>query len=186
MKLSDILDLHPGAEAGSGALGLALAAASIRRDELLAEADAADQERRAGLLTLDEKALTAIEKTAGVARLAADRIEAMLPQLRADLAVARGRETVAELKTLAETVEQRIIAMTEWQTETYPQLAKLIGAGLHAEAAAVDAYAEFAARVDSEFRRQEVRDAAPGGVNVSAPSGARPSHLFPNWDRAHG
>lgn len=186
MKLSDILELHPGADAGSGALGLALTAAQTKRDELLAEAAVADSERTAGLLTADDKALSTVEKTAQTARLAADRLGAMLPQLRADLAVARGRETVAELKTLAETVEQRIIAMTEWQTETYPQLAQQIGAGLHAEAAAVDAYAEFAARVDSEFRRQEVRDAAPGGVTVTAPSGARPSHLFPNWDRAHG
>ncbi len=35
MKLSDILELHPGADAGSGALGLALTAAQTKRDELL-------------------------------------------------------------------------------------------------------------------------------------------------------
>ena len=186
MKLSDVLELHPGAEAGSASLGLALTAALTKRDELLAEAAAADGERTAGLLTADDKALAAVEKTAQTARLAADRIEAMLPHLRADLSTARGRETVAELETLAKTVEQRISAMQDWQEKAYPDLAKLIGAGLHAEAAAVDAYAEFAARVDSEFRRQEVRDAAPGGVTVTAPSGARPSFLFPNWDRAHG
>ncbi len=186
MKLSDILELHPGADAGSAALGLALTAAQTKRDELLAEAAAADGERTAGLLTADDKALVAIERTGQTARLAADRIDAMLPELRADLAVARGRETVAELNTLAETVEQRVAAMSKWQTEQYPELAKLIGAGLHAEAAAVDAYAEFAARVDSEFRRQEVRDAAPAGVHVDAPSGLRPSYLFQNWARAHG
>ena len=90
MKLTDILELHPGADAGSAALGLALMAALTKRDGLLAEAAAADQERRAALLTLDEKALVAIEKTAATARLAADRIEAILPQLRADLSTARG------------------------------------------------------------------------------------------------
>ena len=76
--------------------------------------------------------------------------------------------------------------MQEWQSSSYDQIAQLIGAGLHAEHEACAAYAEFVARVDTEFARQEVRDAAPAGVSVTAPSGARPSYLFPNWDRAHG
>jgi len=178
--------LHPGADAGSAALGLALSAALGKRDGLLAEAAAADQERRAGLLTLDEKALAGIEKTAGVARLAADRIDAILPQLRADLSAARGQETVAELRTLARAVEQSVAKIQEWQEQSYGQIAQLIGAGLHAEHEACAAYAEFVARVGTEFARQEVRDAAPDGVTVTPPSGMRPSHLFPNWDRAHG
>ena len=184
MKLTEILEMHPGADAGSAVLGLALTAALAKRDEFLAEAAAADQERRAGLLSLDERALTTIEKTAATARLAADRIGAMLPQLRADQAAASGRETVAELRALAGTVEQRVATMQEWQTRSYDQIAQLIGAGLHAEHEACAAYAEFVARVGTEFARQEVRDAAPAGVSVTAPSGARPSHLFPNWDRA--
>lgn len=186
MKLTEILELHPGADAGSAALGLALTAALAKRNELLAEVAAADQERRAVLLKPDEKALVAVERAAGAARLAADRIDAILPQIRADHAIARGQEAVSELKTLAEGVEQRIATMTKWQTEAYPQIAKLIGSGLEAEAAAIEAYAEFAARVNDEFCRQEVRDAAPGGVTVTAPSGMRPSHLFPTWDRSHG
>ncbi len=186
MKLTEIIELHPGADAGSAALGLALTAALGKRDGLLTEAAAADQERWAGLLTLDEKALVAIEKTAGIARLAADRIDAILPQLRADLSAARGQETVTELRTLARTVEQRVAAMTTWQEQSYGQIAQLIGAGLHAEHEACAAYAEFVARAGTEFARQEVRDAAPDGVTVTPPSGARPSHIFPNWDRAHG
>lgn len=186
MKLTEILELHPGADAGSATLGLALTAALAKRDGLLAEAAAADQERRAGLLTSDDKALATVGKVAETARLAADRIDAILPQLRADLSAARGRETVAQLQALARTVEQNVGRMQEWQTRSYDQIAQLIGAGLHAEHEACAAYAEFVARVGTEFARQEVRDAAPDGVTVTAPSGARPSHLFPNWDRAHG
>ena len=141
MKLTEILELHPGADTGSAVLSLALTAALTKRDGLLAEAATADQERRTGLLTLDEKALAGIEKTAATARLAADRIDAILPQLRADLSAARGTETVAELRSLARTVEQSVAKMQEWQTQSYSQIAQLIGAGLHAEHEACAAYA---------------------------------------------
>ena len=187
MKLTEILDLHPGAEADSAALGRALAVALAKRDELLGEVAAAEQERRAGLLTADEKALTAIEKTASTARLAVDRVEAILPQLRADLVVAQGRETVTELQAEAAKVDGLIGNVERWQQEDFPRVAELIGAGLHAEREAIDAYGALLGRIDVEFASQAVRDAAPAGVQVKAPGGHRPSHLFPTWQLpAHG
>ncbi len=181
MKLSDILELHPGAEAGSASLGLALTAALTKRDELLAEAAAADGERTAGLLTADDKALAAVEKTAQTARLAADRIDALVIELRGSMDDARGRKIVIELQADAAKLAGLIATVERWQEQDLPRIAELVGAGLHAEQEAIEAYGMLVTRIDTAFASQSVRDAAPAGVQVKAPGGHRPSFLFPTW-----
>ena len=78
MKLDEILALHPKYADGA----------------MLREAIAKAEGIRTGLLTMDDKAILRAEEDAAKARLAADRIAALLPDMRADLHQAEGREAL--------------------------------------------------------------------------------------------
>lgn len=183
MTLPEILALRPGDGADSTALGAALAEATAKRAELMRQVHLAETLRADALLSADDQVLLDAQREAAQARLAAERMDALLPKLRADLSAARGRETVAELKAEAARVKVLMVELERWQRHDYPQAAILIGAGLKAEHDALLAYGLALVRSDAEFARQEVRDAAPDGVPVPFATGdLRPSHLFPNWE----
>lgn len=188
MTLTEVLELHPGEGADTATLSEALAAAEAKRDELLQQAKAADGMRAEGMLAADDKALFAEERKGAQARLAAERIEALLAQLQADHAAARdreaaarGQEEVAELRADAAEVDRLIAELEHWQAEEWPKVLKMIGAGLWAERRVAEAYAALLKKAGAAFQSQAVRDAAPEGLNVAQLPARRPSHDFPGW-----
>ena len=166
MTLNEILELHPkGGDAAT--LRAAIGRALTTRNALLAQAADLDRARAAGLLSLDTKALMKIEDDAAQARLAADRIEALLPTIEAELSATEGAETLASLRTEAERVNSTIAAVAAWHTEAFPILVAAMTKGLALETATRTACRSFQDRVAHEYRRREVREAGPLGVEVS-------------------
>jgi hypothetical protein len=128
MKLEEVLALHP-KRADAAMLRDAIAKAEGLRTDLLTRAGALGKTRAEGLLTLDEKAMLRAEEDAAKARLAADRIAALLPDMRTDLYQAEGREALAELQAEAEDVAKAISALEAWQRDELPKIPPLLTVG---------------------------------------------------------
>lgn len=187
MTLAEVLALHPGDAANAATLAAALAAAEAKRRELLVIATEAEQVRAAGLLTVDDKKLQQSERDASQARLAADRIEAILPKLRADLGAARGREVVEELRAMVPAIVETTAVSAKWWAEEFPKMRATALAGLNAYNAARDARAAFLGKVETAFRSQDVRSAAPNGLGVTLPPETNtPAPLFLFWSCKNG
>lgn len=181
MKLDAILALDPGPGQTSAAYAAAISFAATKRAEVAERLAEAEQVRRAHVLETDDKTMLQAERDASAARLAIDRLDAIVIQLRASMDDARGREIVTELQAEAAKVNGLIAKVEQWQEQDFPLISEMIGRGLHAEQEAIEAYGTLLARIDGAFASQSVRDAAPNGVLVKAPGGHRPSHLFPTW-----
>ncbi|MFT8247260.1 hypothetical protein [Roseomonas sp. BN140053] len=148
MKLDEILALHP-VGANAATLRTAIAQAEATRSDLLARAAELDRTRERGLLTQEEKAILKAEADAASARLAANRIVALLPRMQADLHGATGRETLAVLR--AEAAEVMAVLNEEGMSELFLSLR-----------------ATFRANVAAAYLRQDVRDAGPLGIEEPA------------------
>lgn len=181
MKLEAILSLDPGPGADSAAYATAIATAVIRRGEVAGRLAEAEQTRAANVLKTDDRTLLQAEKDAAASRLALDRIDALVIELRGSMDDARGREIVNELQADAVKLDGLIAKVERWQEQDLPRIAELVAAGLHAEQEAIEAYGMLVTRIDTAFASQSVRDAARAGVQVKAPGGHRPSFLFPTW-----
>ncbi len=172
MKLEDVLALRP-----AGATAAELVTAIDHAEELARgfarRAAELDRTRAASLLTAEDKAIAKAEQEASTARLAADRIEALLPLMRADLAAAEGRETREALRAEVPALVEAMAALQRWQVETYPLIAETIREGFRYQDAAMGGLRDWMARVDGAYARQEVRDAGPLDVSW-APEGAKP------------
>jgi len=182
VKLDEIRALCPGEGADANTLSAALVTALAKRTELAERASKAEHARR-DVLGADDKALLSAERDAAQARLSMDRVDAMLSTIKAQLAAARGRETIAALRADAAELVNLAEAVRAWQRDQYPGIAEAIGAGLHVEQVATTAFAEFHARVDVAYRDPAVREAGALGVELPALNGIRPSLIFPNWQR---
>ncbi len=181
MKLEAVLALDPGTGADTAAYATAIATAVAKRAEVAERLTEAELARSADVLTTDDKTLLQAERDASAARLAIDRIDAIVLQMRGSMDDARGREIVIELQADAAKLAGLIATVERWQEQDLPRIAELVGAGLHAEQEAIEAYGMLVTRIDTAFASQSVRDAAPAGVQVKAPGGHRPSFLFPTW-----
>lgn len=181
MKQDDILALRPVAGMGSAKLQASAATANASRGELLGRIRDAEALRSQHLLTADDKTLNAAERDGQQARLAIDRLDMVLPEIRAALLAAQGRETVDALRTEAAGLTGLAAAVTRWQAEDYPVVARMIATGLTAQKALIDAMAGFSARADFEYARAEVRAVGPLEVQLPALHGPEPRALFPNW-----
>jgi len=187
MTLAEVLALHPGDGASAEALAAGVTAAEAKRKEMVGLATEAERVRASGLLTVDDKKLQASERDASRARLAADRIGELLPRLKTDLGAARGRETVAELQAMMPGVIDLDAALMAWWTKEWPKMLPIAVAGVQAFNAARDAREEFLAKVESAFRSQDVRNAAPDGLGVQVPPKRdNPALLFMMWNFKNG
>ena len=181
MKLADIQALRPPEGADSDTIAASIELAVQYRQ------DAAEQQRaataiRADVLAGDDKALIAAQRDTEAARLAVERFDALLPLLRADYTAATGRETVAELRSKAEALHPMADELRRWQDEDYPKIAELIGVGLEAHHALMNATQALIVRTEAEYARPEV--AAAGKIGVDFPNLAEPFpvSLFPNFE----
>lgn len=180
MDLNDILSLRPD-RGDSTTLRAAITRAELlRRDFSIQAADLA-RTRAQLLLTADDKTLAKAEQDAAAANLAVERIDALLPLMRDDLAKAEGAEALAALRAGAETVQQKVAALEAWQEKQLPKITAMMGEGfrLQDEAKAErDAYLE---RVRDAYSRPEVRNAGQLGVTVPPMPDGLPRGQFPNW-----
>lgn len=181
MKQDDILALRPVAGMGSAELQANVASATTARAELLRRIRDAEALRSEHLLTADDKKLNAADRDAQQARLAVDRLDMVLPEIRTALLAAQGRETVDALRAEAASLDALAVAVTRWQVEDYPIVARMIATGLTAQKALMDGMAGFSARADLEYSRAEVRAVGPLDVQLPTPHGPEPRALFPNW-----
>lgn len=183
MKLNDVLALRPAKGIDAAGLSAAIGSAEAIRRRLRAEEAEANTARAGMLLAADDKAIAAAEGTAAAAQLGAERIEAILPLMRGDLAAVQGRETVAALQAEHAALLRKLAELRRWQAEDYPQIAVLIGRGHHAHDAAAAAHADFVCGVKAAYQRPEVRDAGLLDV-VELPQldGVLPRQVFSNWN----
>lgn len=187
MKLDEILALHPGKGADAATLVAAVATAQAKRKELLATLAEAERVRAGPLLATDDKKLQAAERAASDARLAADRIGELLPMLQADLGRAQGAETIADLRAMMSGVTELDAAVMDWWAKEFPKMIPIAAAGMQAFNVARDAREDFLAKVESAFRSQDVRNAAPDGLGVEVPPKRNnPALLFLMWSFKNG
>ena len=177
MRLNDVLALRPPQDADAADLLDAIRTAEGTAKRLRAEAATANTARSGLLLTADDKALAVAEAARASAQLAAERVEAMLPGMRQDLAAAQGRETVADLQAEHAALVASVAEVRRWQAEDLPQ----IPARFAAHDAAAAAHAAFVRNVKDAYERPEVRDAGPLGVELPQLDGVLPRQAFPNW-----
>ncbi|MBP0446712.1 hypothetical protein J8J14_18200 [Roseomonas sp. SSH11] len=180
MTLEDILALRP-SSGDSNTYRTALAKADLARKDLAVKAGELDRVRARGLLNVDDTTLLKAEQDAAAARLAVERIDALLPMIRDDLAKAEGAETLTELRAGAGAVQKAVAALETWQRTQFPKLTAIMAEGFRLEDEAKaerDAYLE---RVRGEYARPEVREAGPLGVEVPPMPGDLPRKYFPQW-----
>ena len=146
---------------------------------MLDQAEAADRTRR-DVLT-DDKVIAAAERDATASRLAAERLAAIIPDLKADLAAARERDMRGELLAKHVQVERKLAELRRWQSESYPEIARLISVGLRAQEAARTALDGFKANVGAAYELEAMRDGGPLGVTLAAMSEPMPRSIFPGW-----
>ena len=180
MKLEEVLALHPkGADAAT--LREAIAKAEALRVELIARAATLDRTRAEGLLTVDEKSMLRAEDEAARARLATDRITALLPAMHADLHQTEGREAVAALQSQVPAVVAAIEALETWQRDDFPAIPPIVRAGFALEDAAITARQQLLDNIAAAYARQEVRDQGALEITVPPLPGGRPRSLFFGW-----
>ena len=179
MKLVDVLELRPPAGADSATLAAAVRAAEAKRRDMLTAAEAAETARRDVLL--DDRTLSAAERDAAQAKLTAARITAILRDMRADLDAARAREFRASLLAEHAEVEQKVAELRQWQADSYPEIARLIGAGLLAQDAARSAVERFKFNVAAAYESEAMRDTGPLGVVLPALGDPMPRTIFAGW-----
>ena len=184
MTLQEILALRPTA-GDSAALGEAVTKAERLRDEHAAIAAGLEQSRASKLLIADDRTILQADQDAAAARLVVQRLDALLPTLRADLAAADGSETHARLRTEAEATARDIEALQAWQATELPRVWEIIARGFALEDAAVAANSRLIANVKEAYQRASVRELWPLNVEVPAIPAARPRATFSAWARGN-
>lgn len=180
MKLEEVLALHP-KRADAAMLREAIAKAEGLRVDLLTRAATLERTRSEGLLTLDEKAMLRAEEDAAKARLAADRIAALLPDMRADLYQAEGREALAALQAQVPAVVAAIEALEAWKRDDFPKIPPIVRVGFDLEDAAISARQHLLDNIAAAYGRQEVRDQGALDIIVPPLPDGRPRSLFFGW-----
>ncbi|MBN8925536.1 MAG: hypothetical protein BGO51_13600 [Rhodospirillales bacterium 69-11] len=165
MTLTQVLALRP-TEGDAATYRRALADAEARRDELLAEAEQVERDHAAGLLTMDDKALARLEDVAAGARRMAARIDALLPEIRNDMAKAAARETVAELEAGAPEVAEAIAALNEWVATRPAEIQRIMREGVDLQNRAIAIFGEYQDQVDEAYRNPAVRALGPLNVDL--------------------
>lgn len=178
MTLEEVKALRP--ESGTSAdFHAAHQRAEELRRELLAKAERLDEERKSGLLTLPDKAMQKIEQEAAAARLAADRITALLPGIAEEAERAEGLEALEQLREEARQAQAAADEAERWVEEHFEPIKRQVVRGLQLQARAERLRAEWRLKVEVAYRQLGVRDAGPIAVDVRPLSGPQLSNWFP-------
>jgi len=183
MDLQSILALRP-ADADATTLREAIRKAEVLQNDLAQRAARLEEARANLLLTAEEDELLAAEREADQARLAADRLEALLPLLREDLQAAAVKEevesAVSSLQAEAAEAHQSIAHLEAWSRD-FERIQVLIGKGLQLQDRAERMLRSFLAHVDAAYRSQAMRDAGPLAIAEPRMPSLLPRQQFPTW-----
>jgi len=180
MTRDDILALHP-KNADAATLRAAIARAELLRRDLNLQTEELARVRSKGVLAFTDEELAQAAQDTAAATLAFERIDALLPLMRADLAKAEGAEGLAALRAGATPVQEKVAALETWQRVQLPKLIAIMGEGFRLQDAAQaerDTYLETVRRAYSE---PAIRDAGELGVTVPPMPAQLPRAQFPNW-----
>jgi len=159
----DVLSLRPRDKTSDG-----IAAAITRMDDVLVTLRgrhaALQGARRGVLLTGDDAALARNETEARGVALDIDRLTVAAEDLRADLSITRGRESLTRLEGLRTAAHEAVAAFRSFWTTEYEGHARAIAAGLAKERSARTALAMVAEAVAAAHRDPNV--SAAGGVGA--------------------
>jgi hypothetical protein len=178
--LAQVLALRP-ASGDAATFRAAVGQAEAMQAAMIARATALDASRDAGLLSAETAEILALDQQVTQARLAADRLEALLPLLRDDLADAEGRAVLAELRRETADANAATAALEAWQAKDMRRIAEIMAVGFDLEGRAVAAHAALMARADAAYRLQAVRDGGPIGIDLTPLPASRPRAAFPGW-----
>jgi hypothetical protein len=180
MTLEEILALRP-SSGDSNTIRAALAKAELTRNDLGIQAGALQAARNKGLLVVSDEELLQAEKDAAAARLAMERIEAIIPLIREDLAKAEAEETLTSLREGVTDVQAKVAALEAWQKNQFPKLTAIMAEGFRLQDEAKTARDAYLERVRGEYSRPEIRAAGELGVSIPQMPGNLPREQFPNW-----
>ena len=160
MKFADILALRPEAD-DSASIRAAIERADLKRIEAINRAGDLERRMSAGLLTDDDATMAANEQAATEAKRAADRIEALLAEMRVALAAAEQREGADHAEELRQAARDADAAFCKLYQRHRDKLLEACGAILVAKRAADAAIS--AADLGAELlARHSVEDFRPG------------------------
>ena len=168
LELDEILALRPPEDADSATIQAAISTASKKRTELLTMAATADQVRADGLLSASDKAMLKAEQDAAHARLAVERIDALLPRVRLDLEAAKARETMAALHTQADAVADAGAALAQWQADKLPAFWSPLREGFELHDKLTAEYAKLKAAVEAAYHDPNVRELGQFNPDLTA------------------
>jgi hypothetical protein len=98
LTLAEVQALRPPAS-DAASIRAAIARAEAAQDAALDRAEAIERHMAAALLTASDEAMEVAEREASLAKRGADRLGALLEELRISLAAAEGRDALAVLMT---------------------------------------------------------------------------------------
>lgn len=181
MNLQDVLALRPDRGSDGSTIRAAIARAEKLRDDQLVRCRQLAEERAGSLLIADDKALLKGDQEAAAAKLTADRLDALLPAMREDLAGAEGRDALTALRADAAEVSGSITALQAWLKDELPQIWASIARGFELEDEAVARNTQFLAAVRAAYERPEVRQAGALGIETPDLPAERPRATFMKW-----
>lgn len=181
MKLEEILGLRPPSGATAAECRDAIARAMELRFRFDQQEQAAKLERRESVLTTDDKGLLAAERGAAAHRLTVERIDALLPAIRADLIIAEAKEEFAALHTEAASAASAVSAYQAWLADGFQKICEIARQGIVLEDAARAAHQGFLLRADAAYRRLEVRDLGVLDVTLPDPPTSSVRAAFRGW-----
>ena len=158
LELDEILALRPPEGSDAATITAAISTATRKRTELLMMAATADQVRADGLLVASDKAMLKAEQDAAHARLAVERIDALLPRVRFDLEAAKAQEVMAALHAQAEVVTDAGAALAQWQREKLPAFWGPLREGFELHDKLIAEWAKLKAAVEVAYHDPNVRE----------------------------
>ena len=168
LELEELLALHPPKGADSATIAAAISKAAQKRAELLTMAATADQVRADGLLVATDKAMLKAEQDAAHARLAVERIDALMPRVRLDLEAARAREAMAALHAQADAVADAGAALAQWQAEKLPAFWGPLREGFALHDKLTTEHAKLKAAVETAYHDPNVRELGQFNPDLTA------------------
>lgn len=181
--LSDILGLRP-QQVTAATLSEAINQASTLREAMMQHANALIDGRGEMLLRSNESDILDAEMQAAKARLAADRLDALLIELRKDHSEAVEAEYVeaalVDMARMHAAALEAIEELVEWR-EDYETIRRLVGKGLYLNQRAEDARQRLLGAVENYYTRAAIRARGPLALPEPTLPELLPSRIFPGW-----
>jgi hypothetical protein len=180
MSLDGLLAFDPN-QATSTEIAQAIQDANTLVAGLTASIAQAAEDRPSLLLTASDEEVVKQDRELERARRDAERLAVLVQKLNEALSAQQGMEAVEDLRRLGMQAQEAHDALSKWQRVQYEKLRTSIAEGLQLEADALSKRMAFEAATAEAYRRIDVREAGPLGINLPPLSDNLPSLVFPNW-----